>query len=620
MLRRSVTALALILGVSAATICIGALKAESEQPAILLLTVDDPTRPAVQVITEGFQEVALASARPPIVYFETLDAVRFPDPAHLDRFRDWLRDKYRDRRIDLIVPIGEDALYFLASQGGEPWPDVPVLFGEAGGLTHEVGEQLPHATGFIIEDHFPAALRLITTILPDTEHVVLVYGGSQVERQRVGGFADKVREANLGLEASELVGLTMDDILSRVAQLPERTIVFVAVPQTDRAGRVYSNRRPCEVISTAANRPTFSMAVSDFGCGVVGGLLRDMRVAGRLLAEEALTRLDSPSSVPQTVTIPAARFTRLLFDARQLERWGIDERRLPPGSTVQFRAPNLWRDYPKQVVAAMTIALVQTLLIGGLLFEHRRRHSAERQMRRDLVSMALLERRSAMGQLTASLTHELNQPLGAILRNAEAGKMLATPGSPATQDELKDIFEDIRADEKRASDIIRRTRTLLEKRELEVRPVDVNDVARETTTLLAPDAASRGVRVDLELAAAPSVVLGDRVHLQQVLLNLLFNGMEAMAGTSQERRRLVVRTTRLDGHVDVSVKDTGKGLQADSASRLFEAFYTTKPEGLGMGLSIARSLVEAHGGHMTAENNIEGGATVRFSIPSARAT
>jgi signal transduction histidine kinase len=620
MLRRSVTALAVILGVSAATICIGALKAESEQPAILLLAVDDQTRPSVQNIVEGFKDVVLADATPPILYFETLDAVRFPEPAHLERFRTWLRDKYRDRRIDLVVPIGEDAVYFLASQRGEPWPDVPVLYTEAGGLTHDVSEQLPLATGFVFEDHFPAALGVIKAILPDTQHVVMVYGASQVERQRAGGFADKVRASNLGLEASDLVGLPMNDLLAQVGQLSERTILFLGAPQRDSAGRVYATRRPCEVISAAANRPTFSMGVNDFGCGVVGGLLRDFTVLGRLLAEEALGRLRNPPSVPQTVVVPSARFTTLSFDARQLGRWGIDERRLPPGSAVQFRQPNLWRDYPKQVAAAMTIALVQTLLIGGLLFEHRRRRSAERQMRRDLVSMALLERRAAMGQLTASLTHELNQPLGAILRNAEAGKMLAAPGSPATHDELKDIFEDIRADDKRASDIIRRIRTLLEKRELEVHPVDVNDVARETTTLLAPDAASRGVRVDLELAAAPSVVMGDRVHLQQVLLNLLLNGMEAMAGTPPERRRLVARTTRLDGHVDVSVTDTGEGLPTDSASRLFEPFYTTKPQGMGMGLSIARSLVEAHGGHITAENNIEGGATVRFSIPSAPVT
>jgi len=228
--------------------------------------------------------------------------------------------------------------------------------------------------------------------------------------------------------------------------------------------------------------------------------------------------------------------------------------------------------------------------------------------------MAHMDRRAAMGELTTSLAHELNQPLAAILRNAEAAKMQLTSGLPSLS-ELDEIVEDIRKDDKRATDLIRRMRTLLRRRELEALPVDVNALARETIDLVAPEAASKGVRVELEAPNGVGLVTGDRVHLQQVLLNLVLNGIDAMTTTPADRRRLTVRTSSANGHVEVSVKDTGRGIPADALSRIFEPFFTTKEDGMGMGLSIARSIIEAHDGRLVAENNAGAGATVRFSLP-----
>jgi signal transduction histidine kinase len=265
-------------------------------------------------------------------------------------------------------------------------------------------------------------------------------------------------------------------------------------------------------------------------------------------------------------------------------------------------------------MAALSAVLVLGLLAGGLLLEHRRRR-AELDARRYLATMAHLDRRAAMGELAASLAHELHQPLGAILRNAEAAMMLLASGSPAPVQELQEIVEDIRKDDKRAGDLIRRMRTLLRRRELETQLVELNAVARDTIELVAPEAASKGVRVDVEESIDSSMVVGDRVYLQQVLLNLVLNSMDAMADMPAHRRRLLVRTARNNGHVDVSVEDTGRGIAAAALPYVFEPFFTTKPEGMGMGLSIARRIVQAHDGRIVAGNNAEGGATVRFSLP-----
>jgi C4-dicarboxylate-specific signal transduction histidine kinase len=235
--------------------------------------------------------------------------------------------------------------------------------------------------------------------------------------------------------------------------------------------------------------------------------------------------------------------------------------------------------------------------------------------------MAHLDRRAAMGELATSLAHELNQPLNAILQNAGVAKMLLSANTvPPALGEMADIINDIRKDDIRAGEVIRRMRGLLQKHELESHPVNLNEVAQETVAIIRPDATSREVQLEMELADGLRPIMGDRVHLQQVLLNLLMNAIDAVAAMPTERRRVRVCTTQSNGEVRLAVADSGMGIRPDRISEIFEPFYTTKTEGsgMGMGLAIARNIVEAHSGRMAAENNSAGGATVWFSVPIPR--
>lgn len=581
-------------------------------PAILMFAVNDPSRPWVPIITQGFLDVVDEAPEPPVVYVEYLDTPRFDEPDYADEFREWLRRKYRQIRIDLLVVRGQESVEFLAQAGGEPWPGVPVLWAEFGGLTIDISESLPGATGVVLESHTRQALQIIKTLLPDTERLALVYGGSTVERARYAGFAPLVRRANLGLEPIDLGGLAMDDLLDRVARLPERTVALLLAIQADAAGRNFAHRRSCEMIAPVVNRPLFALYRQDFGCGVVGGLMLDFAEGGRVLGEQALKRLQGQSI--GTVTIPASRHAALEFDARQLARWGIVEGRLPEGSNVRFRPPSLWRDYRPQVVAAVAFGLVQTALIAGLLAERRRRRHAERDTRRHLATVAHLDRRAVAGELAAALTHELNQPLGAILHNAEAAELMLDADS-LTPEELRAILECIRKDDARAVQIIRRMRDLLRKHELKLTSLDLNELVSDTAEMIGLESAEHGVTLDLRLASGLPNTAGDRVYLQQVVLNLLLNSLHAVAPQPEEHRRIVLETSRRDAQLEVAVSDSGTGIPPEQLPKIFEPFFTTKGDGLGVGLSIARTIVEAHGGRIRAGNGDGGGAVVSFCIP-----
>jgi len=243
---------------------------------------------------------------------------------------------------------------------------------------------------------------------------------------------------------------------------------------------------------------------------------------------------------------------------------------------------------------------------------------AEQEMLRLRQDIAHVGRVSVMGQLASALAHEINQPLGAILRNAEAAALFIKQPSPDLE-EISAIVDDIRKDDQRASEVIDRMRALLRRQPVEMIPLDLQQVLVDVATLLRSDAAVRHVKLDVDIGDRLPKVLGDRVQLQQVLLNLIINGMDALEGVPSEDRSVRVTASRKDPHdAEICVSDTGHGIPLDEIERIFDPFVSTKPQGIGMGLSISRSIVEAHSGRLWAENNDGGrGASFRFTVPVA---
>ncbi len=545
------------------------------------------------------------------VFSEEIDVNRFDDPDYPDRLRAWLAEKYRSTPLDLIVAPGPQPLAFLERHAPRAWQRVPVV------ALHNPQLGAPPAlpggiTGYASQYEVRATVEEAAALLPGTRRVAVVSGASAGERERARLLTADLR-GMAGVDIVDLGALRFPELLARLRALPADAVVLFLGFRVDAEGRSFLPERALAEIANASARPVFGSYDTLLGRGLVGGRVVSFEQVGLALAALGARVLGGES--PQSIPFIANNFSYSRYDARELARWGIDPARLPPGATVVNREETLFERHRWGLLAIVAAFLVQAALIGALLVERERRRRAESKARRSLGQLAHLDRVAAMGELATSLAHELNQPLAAILANAQAARRLLAADEMDLA-EVRASLDDIVDDDKRAGEVIRRMRSLLKKEEFRPEPVDLNDAVRNITRLLAQDAARRGVIVETELAPALPPVRGDAVQLQQVVLNLLVNAFDAVARCPPERRRVAVRTReQLSGWLELSIEDAGEGIPDTHLGQLFEPFFTTKAEGLGMGLSITRSILELHGGEIVAQNLDGGGACFRCVLP-----
>ena len=279
--------------------------------------------------------------------------------------------------------------------------------------------------------------------------------------------------------------------------------------------------------------------------------------------------------------------------------------------------------YPRVELVLLAVVIVEAAVIGYLFLERRqllgdrasRAPGNDARLSGDrLEEISHVHRVAALGELSASLAHELKQPLTAILSNAQAARRYLAQPVP-NRDEIRQALGDIIEDDNRAVDLIGRMRSLLKKDAFEPVSVDVNAVVSDVARLVANAARTKHVTLDLALAPSLPAVRGDRIQLQQVVLNLAINAVDACAAASRPAVVRIATSAGSNHHVEVAVSDNGSGIAAADLQKIFEPFFTTKKDGLGMGLSISRSIVEAHGGRIWAEAS-PAGATVRVALPA----
>ena len=290
-------------------------------------------------------------------------------------------------------------------------------------------------------------------------------------------------------------------------------------------------------------------------------------------------------------------------------------------SVHQLETVRMTRD-GRRIEVSLTVSPLKDehgIIIGSstIARDITRRKRAEMETRRQRNELAHLSRVTMLGELSSSLAHELNQPLGAILRNTDAAELFLQDPSPDLE-ELRAILADIRKDDQRAGALIDRMRSMVKRREFEPGLLDLNLLVSEVIGLVGPEVDTRKVQLTFRPASSLPSVSGDRNQLQQVLLNLLLNAMDALNGSELDRRLVDVCVQPSVTLVEVAVSDTGHGIPSDRLAHIFDPFFTTKPNGMGMGLAISRTIIEAHGGTIRAENNPNGGAAVYFTVPAAQ--
>jgi signal transduction histidine kinase len=603
----------LVVWASLAMTLAGPHRVCAETRGVVLLFDERVELPGMSRLDAEFVRTLQANSADPVeVYREQMDLSRFGSDTYKSSLRDFLRTKYADKKIDVVVAVMSPAFDFLSKYGTLIFPETPIVF--CGLDRKQLGNSPlpPNWYGVLVKRQLAPTLDIVLRIHPKTREIVVVSGTSEFDNKISTEARTEFRAYDSRLTFTYISDLPFQTLLPILSHLPSDNVVFFTTLFQDGAGKPFTPHQALELISTAASVPVYASADDQYlGRGIVGGHLYSFASHGADTAKLVLRVL---SGGAPSEAVSESTGSKTVFDWRQMQRWGVSERSLPHDAEIDFRESSLWRTYSWQISLILTVVVLEAGLISLLLYERRRRRYAEVQSQQRMSELVRVNRFSTAGELTASIAHEINQPLGAIRINAEAMALVLTLPSPDI-DEIKEITGDILRDQGRASEVIRRLRSMLRKAPFELSDIDLNDIVRETEEFLFTLAVGRQAEFSNSLAPVPLPLRADRIQLQQVILNLIVNAMDAMSEMPQAKRKIFVRTTRIDGFVELSISDTGPGISSDKLKGVFEPFFSTKAHGMGIGLSIARTIVEAHNGGIWAENRATGGAAFRIKLP-----
>ena len=543
-----------------------------------------------------------------------MDLSRFGSDTYRTLLKNYLREKYADKKIDVAVAVFGPALEFLLNHGDAIFPGTPIVF--CGIDRRELGDRSlpPHVRGVLLKREFAPTLELAIGLHPHTKRVAVVAGTSEFDTRLLDQARQEFSVYENRLAFTYLTTLPLQKLLTELAGLPPQTIVLFTTFFQDGAGEPFVPHDVVPLVSAAASAPMYGFLDQYLGRGIVGGSLYSISAQGAEAAKLVLQVLaGSERSAPSLLEVSG---NKLLFDWRQMQRWGISESSLPAGSEIRFRDLTLWEQYRKLILAAFAVFLLQATLIAWLIYERWRRQVAEADSLQRINELARMNRFASAGEMSASIAHEIRQPLAAIANSGSASLNWLKRQVPDL-DEVRILLQNIVKESHRADDIIKGIRAMF-KNDSPVRTqINLNELIRQVITITAGSIKSNNIMLDANLTDdVPPLVMADPVQLQQVILNLIMNAVEAMSHSGDSARILQLRS-QVDGAGTVLMKvaDSGPSIDPKVAEKMFQPFFTTKPGGMGMGLAICKTIIEQHGGSLTASPSKPHGMEFQIVLP-----
>jgi signal transduction histidine kinase len=589
--------------------------AAGEPRRVLLLHSYGPHFAPWSAVSGRFREELIKQSPNTIDLYEaSLETARLAQAPDEVPFVEYLRSLFAGRDLNLVVAMGAPAARFVQRYRTQVFASTPLLITGADQRFINNAALTGNDATVTSTIDLSKLMENIFQVLPDTSNIAFAIGNSPLERL----WVDELRRASQAFADRATFEwwneFSLEEMETRASTRPQHSVILYAGVRADAHGVPHEEDRVFARLHGATNAPIFGYADVNFGHGVVGGPHVSTQEIGRQAATVATRILNGEA--PASIKTPVTGLQAPVYDWRELNRWHIDESKLPPGSIVHFREATAWEQHRWQLAAVFIALAVQGIMITWLLIERHGRQSAEVDARNRLAEVIHLNRSAEAGALSASFAHELSQPLEAIMLSAATAERLLEPAAPETA-KVRGLLADIREADKHAVDIVQHLRKLVKRgSEVDLQEFDLNKVIANAMRILAPESRKRHVALRVHGRQQAFIVRADPIHLQQVILNLATNGMDAMTNTPAGDRSITIQTAAVgDAHVEVSVSDSGTGIPEHQLSDIFDTFYTTKAHGTGLGLSIARTIVETYGGKIWAENRGDGGAVLRFTLP-----
>jgi signal transduction histidine kinase len=576
---------------------------------------------AYQNMLDGFNETFIQPLNGPVsIVSEYLDLGRTNDESYGRSIVEMYNQKYNDNGIDLIIAVGPGILPFLKKAGLKMLKNSPLILvdiftsqSDSIDNTSEVNS-LPIYLKYL---YFNESFNKISELFPDRRSIYCVNGNGGLDNYYKSILKASQENYKGTHKFIDITGISIDSTLRKISQLPPESIVVIVSYSEDINGLPFTTPEAANLISKISKVPFFILGSDSFpkDGGAIGGYVINYTNVGREFGKAAnqIIRGTDPKSIK--VNLPG--FYQYIFDWRELKRWKLlDSKAIPEKSTFFNQDNSFINKYKWYILGVVVFMAFQTIAIIYLVRAHRIQKKVRQQIleNQEMFNKIVREDRlSKMTVLTASLSHELNQPLTSILSCAQAG-MRFLDSDKLDREQAKEIFENIIEDDKRAGGIISGVRSLMKLEIREKENVMANSIVTETLDIMRNEISGHGIRIITKLENSPIFVFANKIQLQQVILNFLRNSIDAMEKNNATDKIIEVTMKLVRDSVTVSVRDSGPGIDKAILEKIFKPFVTSGKTGFGIGLAVSRSIIQDHKGEIWAENIPDFGAEFSFRL------